>query len=303
MSQGSNQYQISEEFKKKYQLVLENEELSKLYEELVVNTQTFTHEEFFQNHAAFAGSQKLKRFSEQENPRDSQFFVTKRAFNENKEERIEMRFEDKVKLLEQFPELREKFQKLHLEKFNDRHEEEAKFWDEFWQLQKERKTLLYGGETKESKDIMKNLPVFSQSGPEPNVASEQDGLDLLNFREKEDELYEKYAFKGRNQEGYEYIAEMLNNHSIMIKSKEADLKKRLDFANKAARVDSDFQRAALEKKREAAISTAKKNLQTQQLSEEEKSRSKCSAQQLQENADLWREFVRDRRAKVESSRG
>lgn len=300
MSQGSNQYQISDDFKKKYQLVLENEELSKLYEELVVNSQTFTHEEFFNNHSVFAGSQKLKRFSEQENPRDSQFFVTKRAFNENKEERIEMRFEDKVKLLEQFPELREKFQQLHLEKFNDRHEEEAKFWDEFWQLQKERKTLLYGGETKESKDIMKNLPVFSHSDPEPNVASELDGLDLLNFREKEDELYEKYAFKGKNQEGYEYIAEMLNNHSIMIKSKESDLKNRLDLANKEAQVDTDFKRSALDK-RDVVLTSAKKKQLTQQASEEEKFSSRYNQQQKQEIADLWKDFVRDRKAKVDSS--
>lgn len=301
-AQGSNQYQISDEFKKKYQLVLENEELSKLYEELVINSQTFTHEEFFSNHSSFAGSQKIKRFNEQELPRDSQFFVTKRAFNENKEERIEMRFEDKVKLLEQFPELRDRFQKLHLEKFNDRHEEEAKFWDEFWQLQKERKTLLYGGETKESKDIMKNLPVFSHKDAEPNLATEQDGLDLLNFREKEDELYEKYAFKGKNQEGYEYIAEMLNNHSIMIKSKESDLKTRLDFANKETRLDSDFRRSALEE-REAVVTSAKKKQHGQQASEEEKFRSRYNAQQKQEIADLWKDFVRDRKARVESNPG
>ena len=149
---------------------------------------------------------------------------------------------------------------------------------------------------------MKNLPVFSHKDAEPNLATEQDGLDLLNFREKEDELYEKYAFKGKNQEGYEYIAEMLNNHSIMIKSKESDLKTRLDFANKETRLDSDFRRSALEE-REAVVTSAKKKQHGQQASEEEKFRSRYNAQQKQEIADLWKDFVRDRKARVESNPG
>ena len=56
---------------------------------------------------------------DQDNPRDTEFFTTKRRENENNEELIYMRVEDKLRLLEQFPELKQKFRSKFLDKFND----------------------------------------------------------------------------------------------------------------------------------------------------------------------------------------
>lgn len=157
-------YEVSDEFKKKFEILDENSELCKLYEDLVVKDQCVSHDEFFMNQAQFATLVKQQKIADQENPRNTDFYTTKRRENEDGEEVIYMRVEDKLKLLEQFPELREKFQEKHLSKFNDQPNQEAEFWDEFWKLQKERKTLLYGGEAKDSKDIMKNMPIFSEKG-------------------------------------------------------------------------------------------------------------------------------------------
>ena len=278
-------------------MLLENTELSKLYEELVIDKQILSHDEFFNNHAIYANNEKIRRFNEQENPRNSDFFITKRRENENKEEMIIMRIEDKEKLLEQFPELREKYKKLHLESFHDQPEVEAKFWDEFWRLQKERKTLLYGGETKESKEVMKNLPVFSETGGEANITSEQDGLDLLHFREKEDDLYEKYIFKSKNEDNKDYIAEMLNNHSIMIKTKETDLKKRMDGVRSDSKRDIDYEKSKFSDEKDQPSTIKKKKTV---IEEEDESKKKFAPNQQQEMMNLWSDFQKERSGRLQS---
>lgn len=278
-------------------MLLENTELSKLYEELVIDKQILSHDEFFNNHAIYANNEKIRRFNEQENPRNSDFFITKRRENENKEEMIIMRIEDKEKLLEQFPELREKYKKLHLESFHDQPEVEAKFWDEFWRLQKERKTLLYGGETKESKEVMKNLPVFSETGGEANITSEQDGLDLLHFREKEDDLYEKYIFKSKNEDNKDYIAEMLNNHSIMIKTKETDLKKRMDGVRSDSKRDIDYEKSKFSDEKDQPSTIKKKKTV---IEEEDEFKKKFAPNQQQEMMNLWSDFQKERSGRLQS---
>ena len=278
-------------------MLLENTELSKLYEELVIDKQILSHDEFFNNHAIYANNEKIRRFNEQENPRNSDFFITKRRENENKEEMIIMRIEDKEKLLEQFPELREKYKKLHLESFHDQPEVEAKFWDEFWKLQKERKTLLYGGETKESKEVMKNLPVFSETGGEANITSEQDGLDLLHFREKEDDLYEKYIFKSKNEDNKDYIAEMLNNHSIMIKTKETDLKKRMDGVRSDSKRDIDYEKSKFSDEKDQPSTIKKKKTV---IEEEDEFKKKFAPNQQQEMMNLWSDFQKERSGRLQS---
>lgn len=106
----------------------------------------------------------MQKINDQDNPRSIDFFTTKRRENENGEEVIFMKTEDKIKLLEQFPELLDKFKAKFLDKFNDQPNQEAEFWDEFWRVQKDNKTLLYGAEAKDSKDVMKNFPLFSDKG-------------------------------------------------------------------------------------------------------------------------------------------
>jgi hypothetical protein len=162
--QNRVEYEVSEEFKKKFELLEQHSELSKLYEQMVVKDQCTTQEEFFMNIAQYSQSLKLKRINEQENPRNTDFFVPRRREGENGEEMILMRVEDKLKLLDQFPDLRKHFQDRFLDKFNDQPEEEARFWDEFWRIQRDHKTLLYGGETKDTKEAMSNLPIFSENG-------------------------------------------------------------------------------------------------------------------------------------------
>lgn len=157
-------YEVSEEFKKKFELLDKNSELGKLYEDLVVNDKVISHDEFFMNQAHYAASVKQQKINDQDNPRNTEFFTTKRRENENGEEVIFMKVEDKLKLLEQFPELQEKFRKKFLDKFNDQPNQEAEFWDEFWRLQKDQKSLLYGAEAKDSKDVMKNFPIFAEGG-------------------------------------------------------------------------------------------------------------------------------------------
>lgn len=157
-------YEVSEEFRKKFELLEEHSELGKLYEQMVVKDQCATQEEFFMNIAQYSQNVKMKRINEQENPRNTDFFVPKRREGENGEEMILMKAEDKLRLLDQFPELRKKFVEKFLDKFNDQPEEEAQFWDHFWGLQKENKTILYGGETKDTKEVMHNLPIFSENG-------------------------------------------------------------------------------------------------------------------------------------------
>lgn len=157
-------HEVSEEFKKKFELLEEHSELGKLYEQMVVKDQCTTQEEFFMNIAQYNQAVKLKRINEQENPINTDFFVPKRREGDNGEDLILMRIEDKLRLLEQFPQLKAKFESNFLGKFNDQPEKEAQFWDEFWRLQQEHKTLLYGGETKESKEVMCNLPIFSENG-------------------------------------------------------------------------------------------------------------------------------------------
>lgn len=130
-----------------------------------------------------------------------------------------MRVEDKLKLLDQFPELLKQFSSKFLDKFNDQPEEEAKFWDEFWRLQKERKTLLYGGEAKDSKEIMNQLPVFTENDNEETIKFE-DAVDALNLQEMKEEIYERFMFPGQTDDRLDNIAMMINNHSIMIKSKD-----------------------------------------------------------------------------------
>jgi hypothetical protein len=80
---------------------------------------------------------------------------------ESKQEAIYMTKEDKLRLLDNFPELKREFEEMFLGKFADRHEEEAKFWDQIWERQKEKKTLLYGGIGKDDKIPRDNFPSFS----------------------------------------------------------------------------------------------------------------------------------------------
>lgn len=157
-------HEVSEEFRKKFELLEEHSELGKLYEQMVVKDQCTTQEEFFMNIAQYSQAVKFKRINEQENPINTDFFVPKRREGDGGDEIILMKVEDKLRLLDQFPVLKAKFESKFLGKFNDQPEEEAQFWDEFWRLQKVNNTLLFGGETKESKEIMYNLPIFSENG-------------------------------------------------------------------------------------------------------------------------------------------
>src|SRR3990167_4822928 len=220
------EYEVSEALKKKYEFFEKNIELPKLYQDLVVETKQITHEEFFLNHPAYAEQLRLARINDQENPRNTNFFSAAKREKPNGDkgdELVYMKLEDKLRILEQFPELKkqfdETFQRNYYENFNDQPDKEAEFWDKFWGMQKENRTLLYGGEAKDSKgSVMHNLPVFAGMEGEETLKLD-DAVDMLNLREKEDDLYEKFLFPSNEGNKQETIVDVLNNHSITVKTK------------------------------------------------------------------------------------
>lgn len=67
--------------------------------------------------------------------------------------------------------------------------------------------------------------MYSITVDQPEITTFEDAVDALNFREKQDELYEKYLFPGKaDDKKNDNIVDLLNNHSIMIKSKDSDRK-------------------------------------------------------------------------------
>ena len=73
------------------------------------------------------------------------------------QEIIYMKKEDKLRLLENFPDLKKRFVENYLDKFADRKEEEAQFWDEFWKRQKEKDTIMYGGQEEGNKGFRSKM--------------------------------------------------------------------------------------------------------------------------------------------------
>lgn len=293
------EYEVSEEFKKKYNILEENSELIKLYEELVVGGQFISQDEFFNNEKSFNLEDLQKRFTNQDNPTNSDFFVTKRRQNEYGEEVIFMRQEDKIKLLDQFPELRNQFENLFLHKFNDQPETEAKFWDDFWRIQKEKKTLLFGDEAKDSKDIMKNLPVFDENKDQPQPKLE-DAVDALNLREKEEDLYEKYLFMGKGAEKSGNIVDLLNNHSIMIKSKEEDLGVRMQGVKEDAKVDFDYIKSKPGKMNIEEPEKTPNKITSSRAETEESYKAKFTPEKRAEMEKCWKDFNKELKKKREN---
>ena len=300
-SQKQVDYEVSDEFKKKFEILDENSELGKLYEDLVIKDQCISHDEFFLNQAQYAQLVKQKKIVDQENPRNTEFYTTKRRENENNEEVIYMRVEDKLRLLEQFPDLKEQFRSKFLDKFNDQPNQEAEFWDEFWRLQKERRTLLYGGEAKDSKDVMKNMPIFTDSGrpvlikDKPEALIFEDAVDALNLREKEDDIYEKFLFPGKEDKKVENIVDMLNNHSILIKTKDAkNINRMKNHKDEPFRDDPDALVSAMSR-----MQIEKPYRNTQYISQkqsdlEAKYKASFDDGKRQELLNCWQDFVGER---------
>lgn len=297
------EYEVSEDFKRKFELLQEHSELGKLYEEMVVRDQCTTQDEFFMNISQYHQAMKLKKINDQENPRNTDFFIPKRREVESGEEMILMRIEDKLKLLDQFPELRQKFAEKFLDKFNDQPEEEARFWDEFWRLQKENKSLLYGGEAKDSKEVMNSLPIFSDNGSLNLLDNEEtvrfeDAVDALNLQERQDELYERFLFPGKSDDRLENLATLINNHSIMIKSKERKSVTQLLKEMKASIVDTDQKNVVCGKMDLEIVDRKKerqKNLTIKAAEVEEKFKSKYDKQKQVELENVWKDFVNERK--------
>lgn len=157
------EYETSDSFKSKFEILSENTELAKLYNDLVVTEQCVTHDEFFLNYKDYQEGMKLRRIEEQENPKNTDFYLPKRREREKGEELVFMKYEDKLFLLDQHPQLKKIYQDKFGGQFEDMQEEEIRWWDKFWTNQKEGSTLLYGVETKDTKGLMMNLPIFNES--------------------------------------------------------------------------------------------------------------------------------------------
>ena len=66
------------------------------------------------------------------------------------------------------------------------------------------------------------IAVSISNSDKPEALTFEDAVDALNLREKEDDLYEKFLFPGKEDKKVENIVDMLNNHSILIKTKDAN---------------------------------------------------------------------------------
>ena len=294
-------YEVSDAYAKRYKQLIENGELQNLYEELVAKEGgCITVDEFFNNLPAYASNEKLRKINEQELPRNAEFFTTNRREHEGKEH-ILMKPEDKQRLLEQFPELREQYQSRMLDKQLEDPDEEAKFWDNFWKLQKEKKTLLYGGEAKDSKDGMTNLPVFTGKEEQEEMGLE-DAIEILNRKEQQDDMYEKYIFKLNKNDNNDRVADLLNNHSIMIKTKAKDhLSERARTHVHEPVSDPDFENARHPGMMEEETDDRPvQEVKRKQQASDEVYRNKFEPAKRKEIEGMWTDFLSERKRRHDS---
>lgn len=129
----------------------------------------------------------------------------------------------------------------------------------------------------------------------------EDAVDALNLQERRDELYERYMFPGNNVDRGDSLATLINNHSILIKSKDhkptEDLLRDMKIVEDT---DSSNIRASAMDEEKINRTDMKKREQASKVKDLEVTyKSKFDPSKQQELESMWSEFVSERKRKLD----
>lgn len=128
-----------------------------------------------------------------------------------------------------------------------------------------------------------------------------DAIDALNLQEQQDELYERFLFPGNIVDRGDSLATLINNHSIMIKSKESKGTEELLREMKITE-DTDgtnIQVSTMDIEHVERTEKKRQDLAVKTKDQEDTHRSKFEPKKQQELENMWSEFVGERKRKLE----
>ncbi len=138
---------------------------------------------------------------------------------------------------------------------------------------------------------------------QPEITTFEDAVDALNFREKQDELYEKYLFPGKNNDTKnENIVELLNNHSILVKSKESDKKvigRMKNWQEDEMGDDPDSLIRSLSKMSIEKAEDIRAAVKQKQIDLEESFKSKFDDKKRHDLQSHWEDFINERKKRID----
>lgn len=123
------------------------------------------------------------------------------------------------------------------------------------------------------------------------------------MQERQEELYERFMFPGKGDDRIDNLAVMINNHSIMIKSKERKTTEAL-LREMKVDVDTDQDNVTTRRMDVEVIETREqknRNLNKKTHDVEEKFKSKFDKQKQVELENVWKDFVNERKKRRDRS--
>lgn len=125
----------------------------------------------------------------------------------------------------------------------------------------------------------------------------EDAVDALNMQERQEQTYERFMFPGKGDDRIDNLAVMINNHSIMIKSKERKTTESL-LRDMKVDVDTDQDNVTTRRMEVEVIDRReekKRNLNQKTHEVEEKFKSRFDKQKQVELENVWKDFVNERK--------
>lgn len=123
----------------------------------------------------------------------------------------------------------------------------------------------------------------------------------MNMQERQEELYERYLFPSNNVDRGDNLATLINNHSIMIQTKAPKPTETLLKEMKIT-VDCDGQNAsasAMDIELIDVQNRKKKKLADKVREHEDSFKNKFDSSQQKELESHWKDFVQERKKKLE----